>query len=219
MSGQGDGEPWGTRGWYLLLALPGLAPGVGLVLHLSVDLALAVAVGAAVAVAVLGAVGAALRLTASARSEAARRVLRGVAAGLAALLAYHGVRLLLWTVADLDHAPFASIEVVGSELVGGGSADWAILTAGIVVHLVVWLGVAVAYSLLASPHPVSGVLVTLVLASLVVVVHPNWYAIEGRFGGFLALTLVGHVAYGAALGAVAAWLNSRPPSASSVHGP
>lgn len=200
----------------LLLVPLLMATGVALVVHVVSDVPLALALGVTVAILLPLAVVGWVRLRPAERADARRRAAVGVVAGAAGTAAYDGTRWGLAEIADLGFWPYDILEVFGTALVGHGQPMWAVLTAGIALHVVTGVGLAAAYALLLRrPTVWNGIVVGLVLGTFMVVIYPNWIGTEGVFGGFLAATAVGHLVYGAAIGLVAMWLvgRRRPPAA------
>lgn len=155
---------------------------------------------AAVGAGVVAAVGAARGRSAIA---AAGRLRAGVVAGGAALVAYDASRLVLVAVGGLSVHPFDALPHLGTALVGGQAPAAAALAAGAAFHVVNAVGFSVAYVLLLGERGVwAGIGWGLALEAVMLAVYPFWLQVTA-LGEFASMSLVGHVCYGATLGAVA----------------
>jgi len=175
-----------------------LAAPAGAILAASV---LPVPFGVCVA-AVLPAVLAALAVLAvtTPHSGLSRKLGYGLAAGAAATAAYDLVRVALWLVDLVDH-PFRTITLYGEAMLPGSPAASA---AGWGFHL--WNGLVFAMFFVATVHRPSilkGVAWALLLDAMQTVTLTE---VPGMTVGqeFLTASIVGHLAYGATLGWLAA---------------
>jgi hypothetical protein len=83
-------------------------------------------------------------------------------------------------------------------------------TVGIAFHLVNGLGFAMAYAVWAGHRgPIAGMAFALFLQALMVAVYPSWLRVQ-MLTEFLEVSMLGHLAYGAAIGATSQFLLARP---------
>jgi len=192
----------------LLAALP-LASGASLIVHVLAGISLGLAlVVAAIIVALCGAV-LWTRLPDGARIEAKRRLVVGAVSGVVATLAYDVIRWLLvtvlhWTFWPFDIFPIFGQAIVGSQLPGGTAA-----IIGVLYHYTNGIMFAVAYTLLfGTAGWWAGILWALGLEALMLSIYPGWLHPKA-FGEFVSVSMLGHVAYGTALGLLSRrWLTS-----------
>jgi hypothetical protein len=193
-----------------LIGLPFLSGGAALVIYIVAGASLPVGI-----VAVLIVTGAVVLLVwrrlprHEARAMRARAA-RGVAAGLAATLAYDGCRLAVVSAFGLSFWPFDTFVRFGRLLVGNGAPPALAIAVGTAYHYANGLGFAVAYVLFVRrPGILSGVLWAALLESVMVSLYPGWLGLR-VLDEFLGVSAVGHLAYGIVLGAVARRLVAVP---------
>jgi len=198
----------------LIFAALALASGVGLLAYFIA--ALALPIGIAIALVLMGTLAVAVwrRLPTADRELAGRRARVGFLAGLVATAAYDSTRLLVVWAFGLSVSPFAALPLFGQLLVGEalwGRLQWP---AGIAYHLVNGVTFGIAYALIAAERGVLwGVAWALCLEAAMLAFYPGWLDVRAR-GEFFSMTLLGHVAYGATLGAMTRHqLNARLASA------
>jgi hypothetical protein len=122
------------------------------------------------------------------------------------LVRYGVVVLLSWSV-----DPFKTFPLFGQLLVGPDAGGPALWTAGIVYHVLNGLGFAVGYTLVVSrPGLLSAIVWGLVLETFTILLYPDWLGLTA-VGEFFSMSMLGHVAYGAVLGAVAIRLHRDGP--------
>jgi hypothetical protein len=132
-----------------------------------------------------------------------RRFSAGVTAGAAGLLAYDLVRYAVYRSQVLDYYPFHAIPILGSLITGCAATATSSVLAGWLYH--VWNGFsfAIIYALIAGPARwVWGVVWAMVLEVGMLLTYPSFLAIQAS-AAFVAVSLVGHAAYGAAIGVTA----------------
>jgi hypothetical protein len=208
----------GQRRRELLFGALFLASGVALLVYILSGISL----GLTLVLLTIGAVVVQVRvhrvLPAARRAELARRVRAGAVAGVAGLAAYDSSRWLLVQVFHFQFKPFDvfytfGAAIFGQSMLGPGSPAWLALAVGVAFHVVNGLGFAMAYAVWAGRKgPVPGIVFALFLQVLMVAIYPSWLRIQ-MMGEFLEVSMLGHVAYGAAIGAVSRFLLSRPSRA------
>lgn len=192
-------EPSGGRHELCLASLLLMSPAAGILL----DYADLVSLRASLVIVVPPAVIAAGILGCRAsRTWTARLAIYGLFGGLAAALAYDGVRLLLFWL-DAVSQPFKSMQLYGLLIVGQEHPRLAQLT-GWLFHF--WNGATFGmFYALAFGRPTipKGILWGLILELAQVITSPKLLrlTIEAEF---LTSSFVGHIAYGVALAAVVA---------------
>jgi hypothetical protein len=196
------------RSTTLLVLLP-LATGAGLVIHIVTGFSLLAAAGA---LALVGLTGFAVywrHLTPPARRLLARRIAYGLVAAAAATAGYDLSRLVISATVTTSVDPFVAWPLFGELLTGAPRTSPLAAGVGFAYHLVNGLGFGLAYVLVfRRPGPVSGTLWGLGLELAMALLYPSWLRIEA-LREFLTMSVVGHVAYGATLGLVAAGLQGR----------
>lgn len=188
------------------LALAGLpaATGAGLVVHILAGSSLLAAI-AAVAAAGVGGWGFLLsRLDGATRATLRRRVRIGAVAGLCGTVAYDLARYGSVALFSLSFQPFHVFSVFGEALLGSDHSPALLLVAGTLYHVANGTFFGVTYTLiLRRPSVFTGVLWGIALELCMASLYPAWLRIQ-MFREFLEVTAVGHVVYGAVLGAIAA---------------
>lgn len=128
------------------------------------------------------------------------RLVVGAAAGLIGLLAYDGVRLLAQLVLPFEFNGFRTMELFGTYMTGLPGTHPGAVAAGWGYHITNGLTFAIAYAVVAGPARWWwGLAWGTVLEVAMLVVYPAIFQIE-TVAGFVTISVVGHVAYGAALG-------------------
>lgn len=136
----------------------------------------------------------------------------GAIAGLCATVAYDLSRLVLVRLFDLDVWPFAAFGAFGDALLpGAGRQGWVRVVGG-GYHLVNGVSFGIAYTgLFRRRGALVGIAYGLGLEAVMLALYPGWLSIEA-LREFTQMSLVGHVAYGATLGAVARRLLTPDPA-------
>lgn len=193
----------------LVLALP-LATGVALVVHMVTDRSLAAALGLALALALAAVVAAARHLSPEARAGARQRAKIGVLSGIVGLAAYDASRVLLVVATGFHVKPFKALPHFGRGLLGEGVSDTSAWIAGTGYHIVNGIGFAIAYCIAVQrPNWRTGIAWALLLEAAMILFYPSWLQIKA-LEEFVTVSLLGHLAYGATLGTVAARLLRSP---------
>lgn len=167
---------------------------------------------------VVGFIGA-LTVAISAVNEGAFRVLLGVVArgavvGVVGTVAYDLSRWLLVQFAGMESSPFAALPLFGAALIGDAQSTGLVRAAGIAYHVVNGVMFGVAYYVWFARRPWWwGVAYAMGLEAFMLALYPGWLAPES-IAELTQISLLGHVAYGIALGAVATVLyrasNDKP---------
>jgi hypothetical protein len=148
------------------------------------------------------------RLPAASRWVVRSRVRTGLVAGVAATIAYDGVRWLLVVATPWSVDPFAAFPLFGQLLIGTGAGTTVVWVAGTLFHAVNGLGFAVGYTLvIRRPGLVSAVIWAFVLETFTILLYPNWLGVPA-IGELVSVSALGHLAYGLVLGEVARRLDS-----------
>lgn len=125
----------------------------------------------------------------------------GLIAGLVSTVVYDVARYALKAAFGLHVSPFKALPYFGEALVGataGSGASWA---AGFAFHVTNGVCFGIGYTVLAGRRPVRwAVGFGLALEACMLALYPSWLQIEAM-KEFTQLSLLGHVAYGLALGA------------------
>jgi len=191
--------------WYRLpLVMLPVAGGLGLAMHILTRVSLPLAYGALA----LGGVVAwwllLRRAEAASRVRLLRRVRVGFLSGLVATLLYDASRYGVVALLSFSVEPFAAWSLFGQAIVGSQASKSAALAIGTAFHTVNGLGFGVAFTLLVrQPTWWSGVLWGLGLELVMALLYPSWLRIA-QLQEFMTMSVLGHLVYGATLGAVAA---------------
>lgn len=188
-----------------------LFTGAGLIAHILFDVPLPLSVvgflvaGAVVVVAFVGAgaAGAVLPLVGV-----------GLASGALATVAYDASRVAFVELTGSPVAPFEAWRLFGAALIGAETAATWQWVAGTAFHLTNGLLFAVAFVVLLRDRGVpAGIVWALVLEAFMLALYPGWIEIRA-FSEFVQVSVLGHVVYGAVLGAVSQRLLRRGAGAS-----
>lgn len=130
------------------------------------------------------------------------RLVRGARWGLIATLVYDVVRpLVVWTL-RFDFHPYKAHAIFGELITGRPSTDGFAIAMGWTYHF--WNGIAFG-TMLALVAPRAGwklgLAWALLLQGLMMVVYPRFLQVRLDQPSFMVTTIVGHSAYGLALGA------------------
>jgi hypothetical protein len=137
----------------------------------------------------------------------------GFVAGVPALLAYDSSRLLVSELAAMEISPFDAFPHFGGALIGQDASETARRVTGAGFHVVNGLSFAVAFAIVfRAKGIVAGIVWGLGLEAAMLGVYPWWLQIE-QLGEFVGLSVIGHVSYGATLGAVTKWRLRDHPGA------
>jgi hypothetical protein len=183
-----------------------LSSGAALIVYIISGISLAVTLGLLTVAAVIIQVRVHRVLPAARRAELGRRMRGGAAAGCAGLVAYD---LSRWLLVHFGHFQFKPFDVFytfgqamfGQAILGPGHPSLAVWVVGIAFHLLNGLGFAMAYTVWAGERgPLAGMVFALFLQAAMVAAYPSWLRIQ-MMGEFLQVSMLGHLAYGAAVGA------------------
>lgn len=184
-----------------------MATGLALLVHIVWQVPLWLSVLTTVGLAAVVLVVAARRHPFS-RSQGRDVLMVGVRSAGAALLAYDASRLAVTTALGYDVGPFAAFPHFGAGLIGSSAATSARWVAGTAFHVVNALTFGIAYTVVAGRQPtrrrgvVLGIAFGLGLEAMMLGFYPAWLQIP-NLREFASMSMVGHIAYGATLGALA----------------
>jgi hypothetical protein len=129
-----------------------------------------------------------------------QRFSAGVVAGLTGLLAYDLVRFTIYSSGALNYYPFHAIPILGSLITGQPPTAGSSVFAGWLYHIWNGFSFAIIYALLAGPARWWwGVVWAMVLETGMLLSYPSFLAIQAS-APFVVVSVIGHTAYGAALG-------------------
>lgn len=142
-------------------------------------------------------------LSADIRRELARLSRIGLISGLAATATYDAVRYAIVRITDMSQNPFEAFKSFGSSLLVGSGINASPLLVGSLFHVLNGVCFGIAYTLAWGRSGArGGLLWALLLELLMVTVYPRWLGLD-LSSEFLAVSIVGHAAYGIVLGALA----------------
>lgn len=129
-----------------------------------------------------------------------KRFRAGVAGGAMALLAYDGIRFAIYGTGIVDFYPFQTHRIFGYMITGEPPASDAAAVAGWLYHFWNGFSFAIIYALIAGPARwYWGVAWAMILEVAMLFTYPT--LLDIKLGvGFVGISLIGHMAYGAALG-------------------
>lgn len=196
-------EPVLRARWRVLAALAPVAGGVALLTYLLAGISFHASVTLAVVLGVSAICAALTQTRPTVRKQLLRRCRVGLVAGVLATIAYDGIRLAIVSAVPISFWPFDVFSRFGALLVGDDAPRELILFAGIAYHCFNGCGFAIAYVLLFRRITIgTGLLWAALLEVFMVSVYPSWLGLNA-WTEFLSISVVGHVAYGSALGASA----------------
>lgn len=177
-----------------------MATGAALVVHILADVPLWLSCAAALAGAVAVLVVASRRHPAGV--EAGRKVVAiGAVSAAVALVAYDATRLAVAVAFDYEVHPFEAFRHFGAGLIGPDAPEGAQWVAGTAFHVTNAITFGIAYTVWAGRRGVAaGIAFGLALEAAMLGLYPAWLQIA-NLREFASMSVVGHVAYGAALGA------------------
>lgn len=131
------------------------------------------------------------------------RLVTGLVAGALATGGYDAVRWMVVTLGWMEFWPFDSFPLFGALILGPNAPRIWTQVVGIAYHLMNGVGFAVAYCLLLGGRDWRlGVVWALGLELAMVSLYPSWLNLDAVLREFTVVSLVGHVTYGAVLGAI-----------------
>lgn len=144
----------------------------------------------------------------------------GAIAGITATVAYDVSRYALVHLFDLEVQPFGAFGAFGDALLPGSAREGWARVVGLGYHLVNGVSFGIAYTgLFRRRGALVGIAYGLALEACMLAIYPGWLDIEAR-REFTQMSILGHVAYGATLGAVARrLLRPEPDNASEEPAP
>jgi hypothetical protein len=201
-----------------VLAISAMASGAALVAAILLRVSLGLTLVMLACTAALVVVLRISRLSPPVRMQLKAQALTGVLIGSIATVAYDLSRLLLVKLGQLNFHPFKTFVLFGYALLGEAVPQASAFAAGTVYHFINGITFAVAYCLLFSGcHWVCGLLWALGLEVAMFTLYPGWLDLEAVIVEFTVVSLTGHLAYGATLGALSQrWFHGRPRIALGV---
>lgn len=171
-------------------------------IYLKLPLSLALGLLGLAALSCMGIIWA--NITPHRRQALKRQLLIGLIAGIIATLAYDVTRVLLVYLGQLQFFPFETFNVFGKLIVGEGLPRSVTLPIGTLYHLLNGVCFAIAYCIAVGGRNWKfGVLWAFILEGFMLMVYPGWLNLSAVMEEFIAVSLFGHVAYGATLGLIA----------------
>ena len=186
-----------------LLAAAFLCSGAPLVISIVTHLSLAVTLAAGVAVAALIVFLKWTRGDAHSRALIKATLVTGLIAGVASTAAYDGVRILLVQLGHMKFYPFETFNRFGELLIGYDSSRAVNMSVGTGYHLLNGIAFATSYCFMFGGRSWwFGVLWALGLEAMMFTTYTNWLDLEEVMAEFVAVSLVGHLAYGTTFGLI-----------------
>jgi hypothetical protein len=131
------------------------------------------------------------------------RLQAGLVAGVLGTIAYDGLRFAVENAGLSSANSFRAIRVFGMSLTAQPIDAPGAIAAGWTFHVVNGIGFAVAFVMVMSGRRLYwGVLYAMALETAMVTLYPGWLQMTPS-AEFLTLSVLGHVAYGAVVGAIA----------------
>ena len=132
----------------------------------------------------------------------------GFLAGLGATLVYDVARTVLSIADPSPYNPFEAIRRFGLGIFPGDTPTALVFAAGFTIHFLNGSSFGVIYAMFAGRHArtlrgalIGGVAWGLTLEFIQSILYPGWLNITTVLGEFLIISGLGHIAYGATLGA------------------
>jgi len=130
------------------------------------------------------------------------RLKAGLVAGVLGTIAYDGLRFAVENAGLSSANSFRAIRVFGMSLTAQSIDAPGAIAAGWTFHVVNGVGFAVAYVMvMAGKRVYWGLLYAMALETAMVTLYPGWLQMTPS-AEFLTLSVLGHVAYGAVVGAI-----------------
>jgi hypothetical protein len=148
--------------------------------------------------------------------EVWRVVRAGLAAGFVATLVYDAVRTTLSVFDPSPYNPFEAVHEFGLGIMPADAPPALIMAAGFCIHFLNGSSFGVIYAVFGGRHVrtwqaavLGGIVWGLTLEFIQSILYPGWLRITTVLQEFLVISGLGHVAYGASLGAGVRLLLSR----------
>lgn len=142
-----------------------------------------------------------LQSTATERQIIKNKLSTGFIAGLWATIAYDTSRWLLVLVGQLDVSPFEAFNIFGQLIIGSQRPATITFVVGSTYHLLNGISFAIAYCfLLGGRNWKWGIMWALGLEAAMLAIYPGWLDLEALLAEFVAMSILGHIAYGSVLG-------------------
>jgi hypothetical protein len=142
----------------------------------------------------------------------------GIIAGAIATVTYDVTRTLLSYLDPSPYNPFEAVRRFGLDFLPADAPVWAIMAAGLLIHLLNGSSFGVIYAVFAGRYArtlraamVSGIVWGLTLEFIQSILYPGWLQITTVLKEFLFISAFGHVFYGMSLGLGVRRLLARQP--------
>jgi len=143
------------------------------------------------------------------RRRASRRAIYGLIGGLIGTACYDSLRYVLVKGLHYKNWPFDVFVLFGRLLAGPSAGLRTLWVIGTLFHIGCGMGFGMAYTLAwERPGIGSGLLWAAVLELFMITLYPGWLGLKA-LNELLTTSILGHAAYGAALGIVCAKLTQR----------
>ncbi len=186
-----------------LLALVFLFSGAPLIVSIITGMSLAVSLLSSATLAAFVAAYQWSRTDARGRALLKATLITGLMAGAAATAAYDLTRISLVRLGQMKFYPFETFNRFGELLIGFDAPRELIFSVGTAYHLLNGIAFATAFCfLLGGRKWYYGVLWALGLEVLMFTTYTNWLDLSAVMEEFVAVSLTGHIAYGATFGLI-----------------
>ncbi len=191
-----------------ILAVAALFSGAALVASIVTGISLALTLASLAAVALLTVAYEWAVAGSDNRVLIRKQLVIGALAGVVATAAYDLMRLSLTRSGLLTINPFETFGIFGKLILGSGTSESLALAVGASYHLLNGVAFAVAYCfLLGGRNWKYGILWATGLEAAMLTVYPGWLDLEAVMKEFVTVSVLGHLAYGTALGIISQrWL-------------
>jgi hypothetical protein len=184
--------------------------GIALLIYILAGVSLVLALALSTSAMVAGLVFVMVMSSAAERRRIVRTILVAAGAGFIATLAYDASKSVLSQLDPSPYNPFEVIRIFGSLLVGQDADPTLIVIAGAAFHLLNGTAFGIAYAFLFARGGdttwrralVTGVGWGLFLETFQLTLYPGWLDIR-LYAEFATISALGHLVYGATLGAMA----------------
>lgn len=186
----------------LLIALPFLTGGVGLVLFVLVHISLPIAILAIFLLWLITAAFALQRNLVISRVHIISMLIRMIIIAALSTVGYDLTRFAVASVAEASFQPFHVIPIFGHLLTNADITSPFAWAAGWAYHLGNGIAFGIAYLILfPSPGVRTGIAWALGLEAAMASIYPLWLPINS-FEEFLTISMIGHLVYGLMLGGI-----------------
>lgn len=132
-----------------------------------------------------------------------RQFITGLVAGISATLVYDIVRWMLTTFGLFNFYPFETFNIFGQLIVGEAAPRSLTVPIGTAYHFLNGIAFATAYCFFAGGRNWKfGIAWALVLEAAMLSIYPGWLDLQAVMREFVAVSMLGHIAYGITLGVI-----------------